>query len=139
MKTLVIFFFIACLVSTHSARIRKKRSDGFVRERIPPPAVNTKNENPDTIVREKDGINAKDIENKDKTNKEKENFVRTAIPGDETDKTPLPNAGTFWHITDIHLDTFYNLYAENPSSVCPSSNGEAVINPGPFGDYRYLG
>uniref|UniRef100_A0A8D3D0Z2 Sphingomyelin phosphodiesterase acid like 3B n=1 Tax=Scophthalmus maximus TaxID=52904 RepID=A0A8D3D0Z2_SCOMX len=42
--------------------------------------------------------------------------------------------GSFWHITDLHLDRTYNL-TDAPELVCASSNKRPAANAGKFGDY----
>ncbi|XP_053122980.1 acid sphingomyelinase-like phosphodiesterase 3b isoform X2 [Hemicordylus capensis] len=42
--------------------------------------------------------------------------------------------GSFWHITDLHLDPEYTL-TPNPLQVCPSAGSQPVPNAGPWGDY----
>lgn len=46
------------------------------------------------------------------------------------------NIGKFWHISDHHLDPYYNAEGQNPIDVCPSSYGRESANPGPLGDYN---
>ncbi|KAM6994522.1 acid sphingomyelinase-like phosphodiesterase 3b [Tautogolabrus adspersus] len=43
-------------------------------------------------------------------------------------------SGTFWHITDQHLDPTYKL-TDNPVLVCASSGKRPAANAGAFGDY----
>lgn len=42
----------------------------------------------------------------------------------------------FWHVTDMHYDMYYDATAQDKSQVCPSSYGDAAIDPGQFGDYK---
>ncbi|CAK8693120.1 acid sphingomyelinase-like phosphodiesterase 3b [Clavelina lepadiformis] len=51
-------------------------------------------------------------------------------------KSTRANTGTFWHLSDLHLDFYYNSAAADPSEVCPSSYGRKVENAGPYGNYR---
>lgn len=50
--------------------------------------------------------------------------------------TKAQNIGTFWHVSDHHLDPYYSADASDPTKVCPSSYGAAAPDAGPFGDYR---
>uniref|UniRef100_H2Z1U7 Uncharacterized protein n=1 Tax=Ciona savignyi TaxID=51511 RepID=H2Z1U7_CIOSA len=44
--------------------------------------------------------------------------------------------GTFWHVTDLHLDFYYDETNNDPAQVCPSSFGAETPDAGLFGDYR---
>nr|XP_039269632.1 acid sphingomyelinase-like phosphodiesterase 3b [Styela clava] len=44
------------------------------------------------------------------------------------------NTGTFWHISDHHLDPYYTENGQTPMEVCPSSYGRQT-DAGPLGDY----
>ncbi|XP_076817204.1 acid sphingomyelinase-like phosphodiesterase 3b [Clavelina lepadiformis] len=44
--------------------------------------------------------------------------------------------GYFWHLSDLHLDFYYDQNEENLTQVCPSSFGAEAIKPGPWGDYK---
>jgi len=48
------------------------------------------------------------------------------------------NMGTFWHLTDVHLDFLYRQSASDPMQVCPSSTGLKPLRPGKWGDYRLV-
>ncbi|XP_066495159.1 acid sphingomyelinase-like phosphodiesterase 3b isoform X2 [Tiliqua scincoides] len=43
-------------------------------------------------------------------------------------------SGSFWHITDLHLDPQYTVTTD-PLRVCPSAGSQPVANPGAWGDY----
>jgi len=43
--------------------------------------------------------------------------------------------GTFWHVTDMHHDIYYD-ESKPANEICPSSSGAETINAGIFGDYR---
>ncbi|KAJ6663536.1 hypothetical protein lerEdw1_009615 [Lerista edwardsae] len=43
-------------------------------------------------------------------------------------------SGSFWHITDLHLDPLYTV-TPDPSGVCPSAGSQPVAQAGPWGDY----
>ena len=81
---------------------------------------------------------SKPDENKNKGNGD--DIVRTAPPNWGRNKDPQQgsNVRTFWHLSDMHLDFLYNMKSSNKSAICPSSFGRPAINPGPYGDYRYL-
>ena len=78
---------------------------------------------------------SKPDENKNKGNGD--DFVLSGSSDGGKNKNGL-NVGTFWHLSDMHLDFLYNLKSSNKSAICPSSFGRPAINPGPYGDYRYL-
>nr|XP_002122011.1 acid sphingomyelinase-like phosphodiesterase 3b [Ciona intestinalis] len=46
------------------------------------------------------------------------------------------NNGKFWHVTDLHLDFYYDETKIDANTICPSSFGENTMDAGPFGDYR---
>ncbi|XP_061452609.1 acid sphingomyelinase-like phosphodiesterase 3b [Rhineura floridana] len=43
-------------------------------------------------------------------------------------------SGSFWHITDLHLDPQYKV-SSDPLKVCPSAGTQPVPNAGAWGDY----
>ena len=45
--------------------------------------------------------------------------------------------GVFWHVTDMHHDIYYD-ETKSPSDVCVSAMGRGTLDPGPYGDYRYI-
>ena len=55
--------------------------------------------------------------------------------GDEPLSFIKMQQGTFWHVTDMHHDIYYN-ESKEPDEVCPSSDGVNTTNAGMFGDYR---
>ena len=126
-----LYFIFVFLIGVHTALIRTKKStnnDGFVLENRP----HRNNENSqDSYVLSGPA--------KNRNNQNKDSFVLTASPNsDKKDNTKYvkpKGAGTFWHLTDLHLDFYYNQNNEE-KTVCPSSNGYPVKNPGPYGDYR---
>ena len=127
MKITVLLVF--CLLATsYSAKLRNRR---FVNENIPDEDVDD-NKN-GGFVRGDNNIDVPSEEDKNKNNivneKESKPDIRNGI------EIP-PETGTFWHLTDLHWDPYYNLNAASPSQICPSSNGQTPINPGPYGDYR---
>jgi len=46
------------------------------------------------------------------------------------------NTGKFWHLSDLHLDFYYDYTVSNKTKVCPSSYEAETIAAGPWGDYR---
>ncbi|KAJ3597631.1 hypothetical protein NHX12_001148 [Muraenolepis orangiensis] len=47
----------------------------------------------------------------------------------------LTLSGTFWHITDQHLDPSYDSAASEPEAVCASSGQRPAVDAGQFGAY----
>lgn len=43
--------------------------------------------------------------------------------------------GNFWHISDQHLEIYYD-ESKARDRVCPSSYGAETLDPGVYGDYR---
>ena len=74
--------------------------------------------------------------NEDDRSKE-EKIIQAAFPVRYNHVKTPSEVSTFWHLTDLHLDFYYNLSAENRSEICPSSDGKVPTDPGPFGDHRY--
>ena len=131
-----LLFILYFFVISESADLRWKRS--IVRTKLPPADGHDEDdEGRKSIVRVRPGVDPSSIEDEDG----KKSIVRVDFDrDDEKDVRPVApeNTGTFWHISDLHLDSHYDLNAPSKSLICPSSNGAATINAGPYGDYRYM-
>jgi len=131
-----IFIIIFVVTFTHSANLRKRRNvdDGFILTGPGGSIENKPSEDDDD-----DFILVGNYNGEDKPNGEDDNdFILTEeAPGNPGEEDLPLNTGSFWHLTDLHWDPYYNLNAENANEICPSSNGAAATDPGPYGDYRY--
>ena len=134
LKTMKIqFLLFLYFVTSQSAKLRKKRDDDFILSGPLSPSNNKGDENDGFIL----VGNTDDNKNNDKD--DEDDFIREGNPdSDKSDTVELPpGVGTFWHLTDVHWDRYYNWKAASKSRVCPSSNGAETLDAGPFGDYRY--
>lgn len=129
MNLVLLFFVLGSRFGAQSALIRNKRS--FVLSNGAAPSNNNNNDDSFILAGPKSVGNKKETENK---------FIQTDRPGSDfgtsqSSYVKRTGTGTFWHLSDLHLDFYYNQNKPR-DSVCPSSNGAPAINPGPYGDYR---
>ena len=135
--TICVLFFGFALA--HSSVVKREQnfvqtSEGGEPENID--EYGNEEEKKEQFVNEKEPGDGQDHDkNKNKGNGD--DFVLSGSSDGGKNKNGL-NVGTFWHLSDMHLDFLYNLKSSNKSAICPSSFGRPAINPGPYGDYRYL-